>query len=176
MQAPGIEAISRQSAAAAGVEAGATLEVSLGRIGTALEAQHRHRMQIAAGITYIPGISFPGFAGSALPLTPGSSFGPRNGYTWAVMAIRAAGLGTADFLNLYRGNSPTAAQPNTALATLTVTVAGAIASQLFGGSGLLLSGNEQASLVFGGTVASALVTVNLDVIQIADAQLPFYLL
>ena len=177
MQAPGVEAISRAHAGqAAGIEAGASLEVVLGRIGAQLASQEKHRRALAGGISYYPGLTFPAFAGSALPVTPGSAWGPRPGYTWAVQAVRAAGLGATDQLTIYRGRGVADAQPNNALNTLTPAAAGSVAWWNPGSSGLLLSGSDQASLVFGGTVAATLVTVNLDVIQITDALLPFYLL
>lgn len=161
-----------------GVRAGAaaTLEVSLGRLARALESEQRRRANLAAAVSYIPGIAFKPFTGASLPAVPGAGTWPTPGYTWAVQAIRMAGLGVADVVNLYRGTDAHAAVDNNALWTFTVPVAGAVSAWHPGGKGLLLSGNGQAALLFAGTSASGALTVNMDVIQIADAQLPFYLL
>jgi hypothetical protein len=157
-----------------GIGAGvaATLEVSLGKLAAVLDRQERRRQQMAAEISYIPGLSFPAFTSAVLPFSPGSGFGPRPGYVWAVQAIRVMGLATADVLTMYRGNSPTAAQPENALNTFTVAVAGAVSNWHPGHTGLLLSGQDNANLVFAGTLAGT-ATVNLDVIQVTDAQVPY---
>ena len=160
-----------------GIGAGvaATLEVSLGRLARALERQERRRQQIAADIMYIPGLSFPAFAQPQLPFSPGAGFGPRPGYWWAVQAMRVSGLATTDLLNLYRGSSPASAVGETAVNAFTVTVANAIAPWHPGHTGFLLGGMDQASVVFNGTIAGTVI-VNLDVIQVTDAQLPYLLL
>ena len=157
-----------------GIGAGvaATLEVSLGRLAAALDRQERRRQQMAADIMYIPGLTFPPFASAALPFLPGSAWGPRPGYWWAVQAIRVAGLATADVLTVYRGSSKEAAIGENALNTFTVPVAGAVANWHPGHTGLLMSGQDNASLVFNGTLAGTAL-VNLDVIQVTDAQVPY---
>ena len=160
-----------------GIGAGvaATLEVSLGKLVAALDRQERRRQQMAADLTYVPGLTFPPFASAALPFSPGAAWGPRPGYWWAVQAIRVAGLVTADALTVYRGNSAAAAVAANGLHTFTVAVNGAIADWPPGSSALLLNGQDQSSLVFAGTLAGT-ATVNLDVIQMTEAQLPYFLM
>jgi len=179
MQAAGVDQI-RERLAEDGLRAGvaASLEVTLGRIAAAMERTDRHRRQLAASITYIPGRVFPSFAGSALTagVQPGHGFGPTPGYWWAIQGMRVAGLAaTTDFLNVSRGNA-VPVQPGNALHTFTIPVAGAFADWLPGGGGLLLDGNGQASLLFTGTSAATAITVSMDVIQVTDAQLPYYLM
>lgn len=160
--------------AADGIGAGvaATLEVSLHRLAAALDRQERRRQQIAADIMYIPGLTFPAFTSAQLPFAPGSAWGPRPGYWWAVQAVRVAGLATADVLTLYRGSSKEAAVAENALNTFIPAAAGAVANWHPGHTGLLLSGQDNASLIFAGTLAGT-ATVNLDVIQVTDAQVPY---
>lgn len=154
-----------------GAGVAATLEVSLGRLVTLLDRQERRRQQIAADTQYIPGIAMPGFTSSQFPFTPGSGFGPRPGYVWAVQAIRMAGLVTADAVSIYRGASPASAVGENGLHTFTVSVNGAISDWSPGHTGLLLGGQDNASFVFSGTLAGTAL-VNLDVIQVTDALVP----
>lgn len=182
MQAPGADAIrQRFSAAGASVDADISIQVALGRLAAVMERQERHRRELAASIAFVPGITLPamgaaaGVGGFTLPYTPGGAWGPVPGQTWAVQAIRVTGLATTDFLNVSRGNTTVEAGNQNALNTFTVAVAGAIANWHPGSKALLLSGNNSESLVFSGTVAGAAI-VNLDVIAVVDAQLPYYLL
>jgi hypothetical protein len=90
--------------------------------------------------------------------------------------MRVAGLSaTTDFLNISRGNAVPVTLAN-ALHSFTIPIVGAIADWLPGGGGLLLDGNGRASLLFTGTSAAPEIIVNMDVIQVTDAQLPFYLM
>lgn len=181
MQAPGADAIrQRFSAAGASVDADISIQVALGRLAAVMERQEKHRRELAAAVAFVPGITLPAFgatagAGFTLPYTPGAAFGPVPGQTWAVQAIRVTGLATTDFLNVSRGNTTVEAGNQNALNTFTVAVAGAIANWHPGSKALLLSGINSESLVFSGTVAGTAIA-NLDVIAIADGQLPYFLL
>lgn len=149
------------------------------RVAVAVESQTQlmqdaedRRREMFAGISYIPAQAAQF---SALPYTMKSvDFGPKPGFNWAVQAITVEGLGTSDYLNLYRGQSVSAAVAGYGRWTFTVTVANTVSTWLPGRTGLVLRGRSLDSVVFGGSIAGT-VTVNVDVIQVADEYLAHYL-
>lgn len=90
--------------------------------------------------------------------------------------ITLSGFGaTTDYVNLYRGTSTAQAVGNNALFTFQEAVAGGVSTWHPGRTGLVLKAEE--SLVFGGSVSGGgTFFANIDVIQLTDAQLPYFLL
>jgi hypothetical protein len=109
------------------------------------------------------------FLGSAAPAVL-PVFVPL-GWNWAVQAIVCNGLSGADSMIVFRGAAPSSAVPQNQLGILTPA-----APMLHrGGKGTLLK--AQQSLVFGGTLTGGTTyTVNIDVIEVADARLPRFLM
>ena len=135
------------------------------------EAEDRRR-DMYADISYIPAQAAQF---TSVPYTMKTvNFGPKPGFNWAVQAITVEGLGTSDYLNLYRGQSVSAAVAGYGRFTFTVTVAGAVATWLPGRTGLVLQGRSHDSIVFGGSIGGT-ITVNADVIQVTDEYAARYL-
>jgi hypothetical protein len=150
------------------------LEFALTANTRALESAERRRAEMAAAVSYIS--DFPALQFAAVPFAPGNGkWGPKPGFNWAIQNIAVAGLGTADYLTVYRGNSKEAVQPNNARHTFTVAVAGAVDNWHPGRTGLVLIGREVPSLCFSGSISAA-ITVSGELIQVADEQLPYFLL
>lgn len=139
---------------------------------TALRESERRKQAMAAGVSSFRPPSFQ--VGTTLPAFA-PDWGPAPGWSWAVQTMSVEGLGTSDQLNLYIGSSKASAVLGNGRFTFTVTAAGAISTYGPGRTGMVLSGKGQDSLAFSGSVAAA-VTVNTEVIQVADAQLPYFLL
>jgi hypothetical protein len=154
----------------------ATLSVDLSAAITGLagemRAERERKRQLAADVWFVhaPAIQIP-----ALPAA-GQAWGPNTGYCWAVQRITIAGFGaTTDFITAYRGLSPTDVQPQNALFTFQETVAGGVATWHPGRTGLILMPDE--GLAFGGTfTGTSPAVVNVDVIQLTVAKLPYLLL
>jgi len=150
----------------------AGLTASIDGLTGQMQAERQRKLQLAADVAYIS-VRATALLGSALPLAWCNS--PKLGYNWAIQAIAVEGLGTSDYLNLFKGSSLGAVNGGYGRWTFTVTTAGTIAAWHPGRTGLVLRGQSQDSLIFGGSVAGT-ATVNADVIQVTDAQLPYFLL
>lgn len=95
----------------------------------------------------------------------------KGGFTWAVQRISIAGIGASpDTVSLYRGAAPSAVVPQNFLNSLSA----AVPAWHPGRTGLLLKPNQ--SLVIAGGTTGNTYTVNVDVIQVTDDQLPRFLL
>lgn len=95
----------------------------------------------------------------------------KGGFTWAVQRISIAGIGASpDTISLYRGAAPSAVVPQNFLNTLSA----AVPAWHPGRTGLLLKPNQ--SLVIAGGTTGNTYTVNVDVIQVTDDQLPRFLI
>jgi hypothetical protein len=152
----------------------ANVSASIDGLTAELRADRRRKQELAADIAYIetPAITF---AATAVPYAAGSGWGPNTGYSWAVQRITVSGFGaTTDFLTAYRGNSTAHAVGQNSLYTFQEAVAGGVSTWHPGRTGLILKGEE--SLVFNGTVTTGPFFVGIDVIQLTDAQLPYFLL
>jgi hypothetical protein len=156
---------------------GLTLDISADLIAAingntaAVRDAERRRLQLAGEVAYI---ETPSFSFGALPfVAPG--WGPNSGFNWAIQSMVLSGFGaTTDFVNVYRGNSAAAAVGNNARFTFQQAVAGGAAPWNPGRTGFILKGDE--SIVFSGTFTGTTMFASIDVIQVTDAQLPYFLL
>jgi hypothetical protein len=153
------------------LDVAAQLCVSLDSLAAEMQRTRRSRENLAADVAFIetPPITF-----TAVPAAA-SGWGPNTGYSWAVQRITVSGFGaTTDYLNVYRGTNVAQAAGNNGLFTFQEAVAGGMATWHPGRTGLLLKAEE--SLVFAGTFTGTTAFANVDVIQLTDAQLPYFLL
>lgn len=156
-----------------GIEADAAigLHVAVGNLVSELRAEAQRKARLAADVSYA---SAPAITVTSLPAAP-SGWGPGKGWCWAVQRITVAGFGaTTDFVIAYRGTSTTDAVAANALFTFQEAVAGGTSTWHPGRTGLVLRGDE--SLVFGGTLTGSACVISVDVIQLADAKMPYFLL
>jgi hypothetical protein len=150
----------------------AQVAASIDGLTTELRADRRRKENLAADVSYIetPALSF-----TAVPYAAGPAWGPNTGFSWAVQRITIAGFGAlADYITAYRGTSTAFTVGNNALYTFQEAVVGGVSTWHPGRTGLILKGEE--SLVFGGVFSGTIAFVNIDVIQLTDAQLPYFLL
>jgi hypothetical protein len=157
------------------IDASAQLALSINGLAAQMAADRRWRADLAADVSFVQA---PPFTVASLPAVAGSQWGPNTGFNWAVQRISVSGFGaTTDYVNAYRGTTAAQAVGNNALYTFQEAVAGAVSTWHPGRTGLVLRGDE--SLCFAGTFtgsASAPLYFCIDVIQLTDAQLPYFLL
>lgn len=156
-----------------GLEADASvgLHIAVGNLVSELQAEARRKAQLAADVSYV---SAPAISLSSLPVAT-ANWGPGKGWAWAVQRITIAGFGaTTDFVIAYRGNSTTDAIGANATFTFQEAVAGGTSTWHPGRTGLVLRGDE--SIVFGGTITGTACVASIDVIQLAESKLPYFLL
>lgn len=152
----------------------ANVSASIDGLTAELRADRRRKQDLAADVAYIETDAITFTTSTTLPYMK-SGWGPNTGYAWAVQRMTVSGLGaTSDFLTVYRGSSTAHAQGQNALFTFQEAVAGGVAAWHPGRTGLVLKAEE--SLVFNGTITTGPFFVNVDVIQLTDAQLPYFLL
>lgn len=151
----------------------AAVSASIDELTAELRADRRRKQDLAADIAFVeaPPITF-----TALPAIATGNWGPNTGYSWAVQRITLSGFGaTTDYVTAYRGTTTAATVGNNALFTFQEAVAGGTSTWHPGRTGLVLKAEE--SLVFGGSVSGGgTFFANIDVIQLTDAQLPYFLL
>ena len=153
------------------IDLSAQISASINGLTTELRRDRLRKENLAADCSYIetPPIYF-----NAVPYAA-AGWGPNTGFSWAIQRVTVAGLGaTTDFLTVYRGTAAAAAAGNNALYTLQEAVAGGVATWHPGRTGLILKADE--SLVFAGTFTGTTCFVNIDAIQLTDANLPYFLL
>lgn len=158
--------------AGADVDVWGQLAVSLGSVAAELRADREYKRQLAASLWFQSAPAMGPF--SAMPFAS-PTWGPNDGYAWAVQRVTVAGFGaTTDLVTAYRGNSVTDVQPQNALFTFSVATVGAVATWHPGGKGLVLKGGE--GMVFGGTFTGTAGAINVDVVHMELDKLPCYLL
>lgn len=154
------------------IDFNAQVSASINSLTAELRADRHRKERLAADVAFIetPPISF-----TAVPYAA-AGWGPNTGFNWAVQRITMSGFGaTTDFVTAYRGTHTAAALGNNALFTFQEAVAGGTATWHPGRTGLVLVGDE--SLVFNGTITGGgTFFANIDVIQLTDTQLPYFLL
>lgn len=157
------------------VEVSARLCASLDANTAAYREAENRKRDLAASVSYIDEMAFS-FTSAALPVALEADKRPKTGYWWAVQRVSIAGLGaTTDFINLWRANAPgEAGLGQKALNTFQIAVAGGIANWHPGRTGLLL--RPRQGLAVTGTFTGTTGIVSFDFIQVADAQLPYFLL
>jgi hypothetical protein len=162
------------SAGRAGAELDAGLSLALGRIATALERQREldERMYRAIMIRPLLPLSQVPSGGVVTFTSVEHGLGPATGFAWAVQRLSAGGLGGSDALSVYRGPPVAAAASlDNFMNMLTVTAS----AWHPGRTGLILQEGETL-VVKGTSLASTLVTLTGEVIQMEQWLLPHFLL
>jgi len=153
----------------------AQVSASIDGLVTELKTERRRKENLAADVAYIeaPPITF---AANALPVAAGSGWGPNTGFNWAVQRITISGFGAlTDYITVYRGTTTAhAGAGQNALYTFQEAVAGGVATWHPGRTGFILKGQE--SIAFNGAATVGPFLVSVDVIQLTDANLPYFLL
>jgi hypothetical protein len=154
------------------IDLSAAISASISGLAAELRADRKRKEDLAADVAFIeaPPITF-----TSLPASQ-SGWGPNTGFNWAVQRVTISGFGaTTDYVTAYRGTFTAQTTGNNALYTFQEAVAGGAATWHPGRTGLVLKGEE--SLVFGGSISGGgTFYANIDVIQLTDAQLPYFLL
>ena len=149
-----------------------SLTASINGLAAEMRSARRARENLAADVSYV---ETPPIAFAALPYAA-AGWGPNTGFSWAVQRVTVSGFGAlSDFVNMFRGTNVAQAVGNNGLFTFQTAVVGGMAEWKPGRTGCILKAEE--SLVFGGTITGgATFFVNVDVIQVTDAHLPYFLL
>ena len=146
----------------------AKVGVHLESLTAEMRQQRQQREQLYQDIRFIPVLPVQA-AFTQLPLAFPVTV--KLGFTWAVQRLTVSGFASAtDTLSIYRGSSPADAAPNNLVNVLSES----LYTWHPGRTGLLLKPNQ--TIVLGGGTSGSTYTVNLDVIQVADTQLPYFLL
>jgi hypothetical protein len=150
----------------------ARLIASIDGLRASIDRDRRRREDLAADVAFIEA---PAYSFTAVPAAQ-SGWGPNTGFSWAVQRITITGFGaTTDYVTAYRGTSTAQTVGNNALYTFQEAVAGGVSTWHPGRTGLVLKAEE--SLVFGGSISGGgTFFAAVDVIQLTDAQLPYFLL
>jgi hypothetical protein len=153
------------------IDFSAQVAASINGLTEELRADRRRKEDLAADVAFL---ETPPFSFAALPYAA-AGWGPNRGFNWAVQSMVVSGLGaTGDFINVYRGTTTAHAVGNNARFTFQTLVVGGVSAWHPGRTGFVLKGDE--SIVFAGSFTTGPVFVNVDVIQLTDAQLPYFLL
>jgi hypothetical protein len=154
------------------IDFSAQVAAAINGLTAELYADRRRKEDLAADVAFIEA---PPYTFTAVPAAQGG-WGPNTGFSWAVQRITISGFGaTTDYVTAYRGTVTAQTVGNNALYTFQEAVAGGVATWHPGRTGLILKAEE--SLVFGGSISGGgTFFVNVDVIQVTDAQLPYFLL
>ena len=159
------------------VEVSARLCAALDSNTLALQMQERRRALMANDVRCSEATSIS-FLGSAAPAVSPADWGPSTGWNWAIQTVTVTPLGSSDVLKLYRGTSG----PGMNLANrLKQSFIGSATVDTVtwhpGRTGLVLHGFGSDGLVFAGTLTSGTTYfVNFEIIEVSDAQLPYFLL
>ena len=156
-------------------EPGFTFELglSLRAVAGALERDHEWRERLAAAITPIEVPAIGAFLPAALPYLQGT-WGPNDGWAWAIQRLTVASLAAGDSMLIYRGASVSDANGSQNLQQGFSATFGAVQAWTPGRSGCILAANQ--NLLISGTLTAGPYVLNADVIQVETWALPYFLL
>ena len=163
-----------------GAVAGATLEVTLGRLARALarQAEDEQAMQMAIQPIPFPPVLFPVAATALTTPTSATLLGPEDGQVWDIRRVTLAGWTTADAainVNLYRElNSPNVGNPENRLRKFNDSAPG---NETWSpGGGLILKSPDGLLITGSGFTTTTGIYLVLEGIQVDQRWLPRYLL
>ena len=156
-------------------EPGFTVELSLSlkAVAGALERDREWREALAAAICPIEVPAIGSFLPAAAPYLQGT-WGPNDGWAWAIQRLTVASLSTGDSMLVYRGASTADANGTQNLLQGFQGSAGAVQAWTPGRSGCILAANQ--NLIVSGTLTGGPYMLNADVIQIETWAVPYFLL
>jgi len=149
------------------------LSVSLRAVAGALEQDREWRERLAAAICPIEVPAIGSFLPAAAPYLQGT-WGPNDGWAWAIQRLTVASLSTGDSMLVYRGASTADANGTQNLLQGFQGSAAAVQAWTPGRSGCILAANQ--NLIVSGTLTGGPYMLNADVIQIETWAVPYFLL
>jgi hypothetical protein len=154
---------------------GVTLElsVSLRSLAAELGAERDWRDRIAKGIAPLDVPAIGAFTSAQLPYLQ-ATWGPNDGFAWAVQRITVGQLLSTDSMLLYRGASVADASGNQNLLQGFQGSAGPVQVWNPGRTGCMLG--KLQNIIITGTLTGGPYTLNADVIQLETWLLPYFLL
>ena len=149
------------------------LSVSLKAVAGELAADREWRQKLADAIMPIEVPAIGAFTPAQTPYLQGT-WGPKDGYLWAVQRLTVATLATGDVRQVYRGAST--ADVNGTQNALNSWQASNGGIQVWnpGRTGCMMSAHQR--LIFTGTLTGGPYMANADVIQVETWALPYFLL
>jgi len=154
---------------------GITLELSLSlrSLAADLAAERKWREQLAAGIMIMEAPAIGAFTPAQVPYIQ-PTWGPNDGYVWAVQRLTVGQLVPSDTMQLYRGASTADAGGNQNLLQGFAGSAGAVQAWTPGRTGCVIDENQ--SIIVTGSLYGGPYTLNADVIQVETWLAPYFLL
>jgi hypothetical protein len=149
------------------------LSLSLQTMAAELSAEREWRDRLGSGITVIEVPAIGAFTPAQVPYIQGT-WGPNDGYVWAVQRLTVGQLLASDTMQLYRGTSVADANGNQNLLQGFAGSAGAVQAWTPGRTGCVIDGNQ--SIIVTGTLNGGPYTLNADVIQVETWLVPYFLL
>ena len=149
------------------------LSLSLRAVAGQLEQDREWRETLAAAITPIPVPAIGAFLPAAAPYLQGT-WGPNDGWAWAVQRLTVASLSAGDSMLVYRGASVSDANGTQNLLQGFQGSAGAVQAWTPGRTGCMIAANQ--NLIIAGTLTGGPYMLNADVIQIETWAVPYFLL
>ena len=149
------------------------LSLSLRAVAGQLERDREWRETLAAAITPIPVPAIGAFLPAAAPYLQGT-WGPNDGWAWAVQRLTVASLSAGDSMLVYRGASVSDANGTQNLLQGFQGSAGAVQAWTPGRTGCMIAANQ--NLIIAGTLTGGPYMLNADVIQIETWVVPYFLL
>lgn len=153
--------------------AAASLDTSLLSVSDALNAEREWRESLATAIAPVEVPAIGGFLPAQVPFAQ-QTWGPKDGYAWAVQRLTIATLTGSDSMQVYRGASVLDASGPQNLMNSWLGSNGTVQTWNPGRTGCMLAARQ--TLVFSGTLSGGPYIINADVIQLESWLLPYFLL
>jgi hypothetical protein len=149
------------------------LSLSLRAVAGALERDREWRERLASAICPIEVPAIGAFLPAAAPYLQGT-WGPNDGWAWAIQRLTVASLSAGDSMLVYRGASVSDANGTQNLLQGFQGSAGAVQAWTPGRSGCIIAANQ--NIIVSGTLTGGPYMLNADVIQIETWAVPYFLL
>jgi hypothetical protein len=149
------------------------LSVSLRAMADQLDRDREFRERLAEAIQWIEVPAIGAFTPAQLPYLQGT-WGPNDGWVWAIQRLTVASLATGDSMQVYRGASTADANGNQNLRQGFQGTSGAVQVWNPGRTGCMIPANQ--NLIISGTLTGGPYMLNADVIQIETWAVPYFLL
>jgi hypothetical protein len=149
------------------------LSLSLKAMAGQLDQDREFRERLAAAIQWIEVPAIGAFTPAQIPYLQGT-WGPNDGWAWAIQRLTVASLSTGDSLQVYRGASVSDANGSQNLRQGFQGTAGPVQVWNPGRTGCMIP--AQQNLIISGTLTGGPYMLNADVIQIETWAVPYFLL
>jgi hypothetical protein len=149
------------------------LSLSLRAVAGQLERDRDWRERLAAAITSLEVPAIGAFTPAQTPYLQGT-WGPNDGWAWAVQRLTVASLVTGDSMLIYRGASVSDANGSQNLLQGFQAANGPVQAWTPGRSGCMIMANQ--NLIVAGTLTGGPYILNVDVIQVEAWAVPYFLL